>query len=124
VNSVCDDKVTVLGGETVQRNPAVVDQAAEPQANQDSILDWESTVVYRVEVRLEQQPEGGYSVYVPALPGAVSEGETVEEAKNNMREALTGLVRSYCEAGEKIPWVEEVSRAENNEISKWIIFRA
>ena len=36
---------------------------------------------------LEPSDEGGYTVYVPALPGCVSEGETVEEAMANIREA-------------------------------------
>lgn len=34
------------------------------------------------------EEEGGYSVYVPALPGCFSEGETFEEATANIREAI------------------------------------
>ena len=32
--------------------------------------------------------EGGFTVYVPALPGCISEGETYDEALANIREAL------------------------------------
>lgn len=32
--------------------------------------------------------EGGYTVYVPALPGCISEGDTREEALENIKEAL------------------------------------
>ena len=34
------------------------------------------------------EEEGGYSVYVPDLPGCVSQGETFEEAKKNIQEAI------------------------------------
>lgn len=37
---------------------------------------------------LEPSEEGGYTVYVPALPGCVSEGETREEAIKNIKEAI------------------------------------
>ncbi len=42
----------------------------------------------RVKVVLEPSNEGGYTVYVPSLPGCISEGETVEEALKNIREAI------------------------------------
>lgn len=42
----------------------------------------------RLKVVLEASEEGGYTVYVPSLPGCISEGETVEEALNNIREAI------------------------------------
>ena len=36
----------------------------------------------------EPAEEGGYTVYVPALPGCISEGDTLEEARQNIREAI------------------------------------
>jgi len=36
----------------------------------------------------EPSDEGGYTVYVPALPGCVSEGDTLDEARRNIREAI------------------------------------
>ncbi|MFQ3632427.1 type II toxin-antitoxin system HicB family antitoxin [Roseiflexus sp.] len=42
----------------------------------------------RIKVVLETSDEGGYTVYVPSLPGCISEGETVEEALKNIREAI------------------------------------
>ena len=42
----------------------------------------------RFKVVLEPSDEGGYTIYVPSLPGCISEGETVEEALKNIREAI------------------------------------
>lgn len=42
----------------------------------------------RIQVILEPSDEGGYTAYVPALPGCISEGETVDEAMANVREAI------------------------------------
>jgi predicted RNase H-like HicB family nuclease len=33
-------------------------------------------------------PEGGYSAFVEEIPGAISEGETIEEARENLADAL------------------------------------
>lgn len=43
-------------------------------------------------VYLEPQPEGGYTVTVPALPGCISEGETKEEALQNIKDAIRGCI--------------------------------
>jgi len=40
------------------------------------------------KVVMEPSEDGGYTVWVPSLPGCVSEGETVEEAMANIREAI------------------------------------
>jgi predicted RNase H-like HicB family nuclease len=42
----------------------------------------------RLKVVLEPSDEGGYTVYVPSLPGCISEGETKEEAISNIKEAI------------------------------------
>lgn len=42
----------------------------------------------KLQVVLEPSDEGGYTVYVPSLPGCISEGETVDEAMQNIREAI------------------------------------
>ncbi len=41
-----------------------------------------------IKVVLEPSEEGGYTVYVPSLPGCISEGETIEEALTNIQEAI------------------------------------
>ncbi len=42
----------------------------------------------KFKVVLEPSDEGGYTIYVPSLPGCVSEGDSVEEAMVNIREAI------------------------------------
>lgn len=42
----------------------------------------------RIKVVLEASEEGGYTVYVPSLPGCISEGDTLEEASKNTCEAI------------------------------------
>lgn len=41
-----------------------------------------------LQVILEPSEEGGYTVTVPALPGCISEGENVDEALANIRQAI------------------------------------
>ena len=41
-----------------------------------------------IQIVLEPQEEGGYTVYVPSLPGCISQGETVEESLENIKEAI------------------------------------
>ena len=41
-----------------------------------------------LRVVLEPSEEGGYTVFVPALPGCISEGDTAEEALANIKEAI------------------------------------
>lgn len=42
----------------------------------------------KLKVVLEPSNEGGYTVYVPSLPGCISEGDSVEQALANMQEAI------------------------------------
>jgi predicted RNase H-like HicB family nuclease len=42
----------------------------------------------KVEIFLEPSEEGGYTVIVPSLPGCISEGDTKEDAIENIKEAI------------------------------------
>jgi predicted RNase H-like HicB family nuclease len=46
---------------------------------------WE---IIKIKVVLEPSEEGGYTAYVPSLPGCISEGEDVPEALANISEAI------------------------------------
>lgn len=58
------------------------------------------------DVVLEPQEAGGYTVYVPDLPGCVSEGETVDEAVEMIRDAMSGYLASMRDRGYELPTVE------------------
>jgi predicted RNase H-like HicB family nuclease len=42
----------------------------------------------KLKIVLEPSEEGGYTVFVPALRGCISEGDSREEALQNIREAI------------------------------------
>jgi predicted RNase H-like HicB family nuclease len=50
-----------------------------------------------------ENSEGSYSAYSPDLPGCVAAGETVEEVRSLMREAIQMHIESLREHGEPIP---------------------
>ena len=49
------------------------------------------------KVIIEPQLEGGFTAYVPKLPGCVSEGETFQEAHDNIQEALELYIQTARE---------------------------
>lgn len=51
----------------------------------------------------EASPEGGYVVYVPVLPGCHSQGETLEEAEKNIKEAILAYLESLFSHREAFP---------------------
>lgn len=56
---------------------------------------------YRVLLRKE--PEGGFTVNVPSLPGCVTFGETLEESLSMAREAIELYIESMQAHGEEVP---------------------
>jgi len=54
------------------------------------------------KVILEPSKDGGYSVYVPSLPGCVSEGDSYQEALDNIREAIQGWLEVAQKFGDDI----------------------
>ncbi|MBI4382215.1 MAG: type II toxin-antitoxin system HicB family antitoxin [candidate division NC10 bacterium] len=57
----------------------------------------------RYRAWFERDEDGGYSVWVPALPGCESQGDTLEEAAANIREAIQCYLQSSLKHGEAIP---------------------
>jgi len=46
-----------------------------------------------------EDPEGGFWAEVPALPGCYSQGETLDELRENVREAIAGVLEVMREQG-------------------------
>jgi len=59
--------------------------------------------VLNYSVVFEEGEKGGYTVTVPALSGCISEGDTFEEAKLNIAEAITAYLESLAKDGQKVP---------------------
>ncbi|NLX08657.1 MAG: type II toxin-antitoxin system HicB family antitoxin [Chloroflexi bacterium] len=55
------------------------------------------------QVILHPAEEGGYWVEVPSLPGCFSQGETREEALENIKEAIALHIEDILAAGEEVP---------------------
>jgi len=60
-------------------------------------------LAYTILIIPSEPDEGGYWVKVPALPGCVTQGETVEEALANAREAIEGYVLSLKDRRLPVP---------------------
>ena len=59
--------------------------------------------VLKYTVIFEPAEEGGYVVSVPALPGCVTEGDTLEEAIEMVKDAISGYIASLKKHREPIP---------------------
>ncbi len=59
--------------------------------------------IMRFTVVLEKDEDGVYVATVPALPGCISDGQTVEEAMSNIKEAIRGFIEDMKADGETIP---------------------
>ncbi len=51
----------------------------------------------------DPQPEGGYTVTSPLLPELITEGDTIADAIDNVRDALAAVIELYQEQGTPLP---------------------
>ena len=65
----------------------------------------------------EPAVEGGYLVSVPALPGLVTEGDTPEEARAMVKDAIRGYIESLLRQGEEIPIESGTANLERFEVT-------
>jgi predicted RNase H-like HicB family nuclease len=52
---------------------------------------------------LQAAEEGGYIAFAPTLPGCITQGETLDEAKENITDAIEAYLEVLKEDGDKIP---------------------
>lgn len=65
---------------------------------------------YTYTVLFEPAAEGGYTVTVPMLPGVITEGDTLAEARERAREAIRGYLVVLRKHGEPIPVERRIER--------------
>jgi predicted RNase H-like HicB family nuclease len=58
----------------------------------------------------EEAPEGGYTAFVEELPGAISQGETLEEARENLKDAIELILECNRELANRDVDAERVIR--------------
>jgi antitoxin HicB len=67
------------------------------EGRRNQIREYQYTAVF------EPAGESGYIVTVPALPGLVTEGDTLEEAQEMVKDAIRGYLESVLKHGDEIP---------------------
>ena len=70
-------------------------------------------MLYKLPIVLEPQPEGGYTVTSPLLPELVTEGDSLDEALGNVKEALVTVIEAYTELGRPIPRNAQIADANS-----------
>jgi len=58
---------------------------------------------YRYNIMLRPEPEGGFTAMVPALPGCVTYGRTLEEAREMAKDAISGYIASLRKHNDAVP---------------------
>jgi antitoxin HicB len=57
----------------------------------------------KLPLLFEPQPEGGFTVTSPLLPEMITEGDTVEDALENVRDVLAAVIEIYQDTGRTLP---------------------
>ena len=58
---------------------------------------------YKIPLLLTPQPEGGYTVTSPLLPELVTEGDLLNDALENVQDALATVIELYQDMGRSLP---------------------
>jgi predicted RNase H-like HicB family nuclease len=61
---------------------------------------------YTYKIMLQKEPEGGYTVVVPALPGCITYGENEDEAPAMAKEAIDIYLEELQSRGEPFPDIQ------------------
>jgi len=68
---------------------------------------------FSFEIVIEKELEDeGYFAYSPTIPGCFSNGKSIEQAKRNIREAITQHLESLRAQGEAIPQSDRIVHVE------------
>ena len=97
---------------------------AEKDIAVHSIKNSDNEKLYECRVYICPDETGGYYAYVANLPGVVSEGESIDEVIGSIKEAFRGVVTTYRDSGESIPWTMEVEPLPDKALEKRIVVNA
>lgn len=101
--ALCGDSRLRLSAE--RSSPTVAHQRplTTPQAQTRIALNPMPKARYHYNIMLRPEPEGGYTALVPALPGCVTYGRTVDEAREMAKDAISGYIASLRKHKDPIP---------------------
>jgi antitoxin HicB len=60
-------------------------------------------MIYKIPLMFSPQIEGGFTVTSPVLSELVTEGDTIEKALENARDALSAVIEAYEDLGKPLP---------------------
>lgn len=60
-------------------------------------------VFYKLPLVMDPQPEGGWTITCPILPGFVTEADSIDDVSSNVADAIEALVEGYEELGQPLP---------------------
>jgi antitoxin HicB len=73
------------------------------QNTQTKLKSLEDYLKLNYPITLYPEPEGGYTVMVKDLPGCISQGDTLEEAMENIQDAKSAWLETAFEYQDEIP---------------------
>jgi antitoxin HicB len=64
---------------------------------------------YKIPLVFTPQPEGGYTVTSPLFPELVTEGDSLDEAMENVKDAMSAIIEIYQDLGRALPQNTQIS---------------
>ncbi len=74
---------------------------AGSEAVPEARMSCDNSNMEKYAIVIHEEPEGGFWAEVPALPGCYSQGETMEELLENVREAIGGVLEVMRDQGKR-----------------------
>lgn len=59
--------------------------------------------IYKLPLVFDPQPEGGWTITCPILPGLITEADTLNKVSTNVTDALEALIEGYEELNQPLP---------------------
>ena len=67
----------------------------------------QSANIFTYTILFDRSTEGGYIASVPLLPGCMTQGETFEQARDNIKDAIQSYISVLKEDGDEVPMEHE-----------------
>ncbi len=109
-------------GVAIQEEGALITVGVDKAVKGVKILSWKSSEPgkrYRILAAVREEDDAFVS-YCLNLPGAVSCGDSLQEAVENLRKAVGGCIGSYLDGGKQIPWIEPSRSKDEYDFTQWI----